>query len=147
VWLSLASASFGQTFYGSIVGSVNDATSGAVPQANVTLTNLGTAERRSMQTDSSGNYQFVNLVPGHYRVEIQKTGFKRLTREDLLSYPLVAISQGGEEEGAVSGFIVERGLARQSEMFNRDALNVAFADKDEAPRMRMSVAHSLAMPA
>jgi DNA-binding transcriptional LysR family regulator len=70
-----------------------------------------------------------------------------VTREDVLSYPLVAISQGGEEEGAVSGFIVERGLARQSEMFNRDALNAAFADKGEAPRVRMSVAHSLAMPA
>ena len=50
VWLLVASASFGQTFYGSIVGSVNDASAGAVPQAVVTLTNLATAERRSMQT-------------------------------------------------------------------------------------------------
>jgi DNA-binding transcriptional LysR family regulator len=70
-----------------------------------------------------------------------------LTRDDLLVHPMIAISQGGEEEGAVSGFIVERGLARQSEMFNRDALNRAFADADDMPRMRMSVAHSLAIPA
>jgi DNA-binding transcriptional LysR family regulator len=70
-----------------------------------------------------------------------------ITRDDLLSYPLVAISQGGEEEGAVGGFIVERGLARQSEMFNREAFNRAFANAVEAPRMRMSVAHSLAIPA
>ncbi|BCG00306.1 LysR family transcriptional regulator [Paraburkholderia sp. PGU19] len=70
-----------------------------------------------------------------------------ITRDDLLAYPLVAVSQGGEEEGAVSGFIVERGLARQSEMFNRDALNRAFADGTDVPRMRMSVAHSLAIPA
>jgi DNA-binding transcriptional LysR family regulator len=72
---------------------------------------------------------------------------RAVTRDDLLAYPLVAISQGGEEEGAVSGFIVERGLARQSEMFNRDALNRAFADRGDVPRMRMSVAHSLAIPA
>jgi DNA-binding transcriptional LysR family regulator len=72
---------------------------------------------------------------------------RAITRGDLLAYPLVAISQGGEEEGAVSGFIVERGLARQSEMFNRDALNRAFADSADMPRMRMSVAHSLAIPA
>ncbi|GJH33655.1 LysR family transcriptional regulator [Paraburkholderia hospita] len=72
---------------------------------------------------------------------------RTVTRDDLLAYPLVAISQGGEEEGAVSGFIVERGLARQSEMFNRDALNRAFADRGDVPRMRMSVAHSLAIPA
>ncbi|MEM5371164.1 LysR substrate-binding domain-containing protein [Paraburkholderia azotifigens] len=70
-----------------------------------------------------------------------------ITRDDLLAHPLIAISQGGEEEGAVSGFIVERGLARQSEMFNRDALNRAFAHAAEMPRMRMSVAHSLAIPA
>jgi DNA-binding transcriptional LysR family regulator len=72
---------------------------------------------------------------------------RQVTRDDLLAYPLVAISQGGEEEGAVSGFIVERGLARQSEMFHRDALDRAFADADTPPRMRMSVAHSLAIPA
>jgi len=70
-----------------------------------------------------------------------------ITREDLLTYPLVAISQGGEEEGAVSGFIVERGLARQSEMFDRAALNRAFADSADMPRMRMAVAHSLVIPA
>jgi DNA-binding transcriptional LysR family regulator len=72
---------------------------------------------------------------------------RAVTRDDLLAYPLVAISQGGEEEGAVSGFIVERGLARQSEMFDREALDRGFAGSDEAPRVRMAVAHSLAIPA
>jgi len=70
-----------------------------------------------------------------------------LTQADLLAYPLVAVSQGGAEEGAVSGFILERGLARQSEMFDRDAINRAFANAREMPRLRVSVAHSLAIPA
>lgn len=35
-----------------------------------------------------------------------------ITRENFLAHPLIAISQGGEEEGALGGFIVERGLAR-----------------------------------
>jgi DNA-binding transcriptional LysR family regulator len=70
-----------------------------------------------------------------------------VTREDLIKFPLVTISQGGEEEGAVSGFIVERGLARQSEMFDRSALKRAFSDSVEVPRVRMSVAHALAVPA
>ena len=47
VWLALAATSFGQTFYGSIVGTVSDVSGGGVPQANVILTNLGTAERLS----------------------------------------------------------------------------------------------------
>src|SRR5260370_5943475 len=84
VWLLLAAAaSFGQTFYGSIVGSVRDASSGAVTQANVTLINLGTAERRSAPTDSSGNYQFVNLVPGQYKLEVEKAGFRRFSRDSI----------------------------------------------------------------
>jgi DNA-binding transcriptional LysR family regulator len=72
---------------------------------------------------------------------------RRIDREDLLNFPLAVISQGGEEEGAVDGFIVERGLARQSEMFDRIALERAFADLAEIPRVRMAVAHSLAIPA
>jgi Carboxypeptidase regulatory-like domain len=82
-WLLLAATSYGQTFYGSIVGTVNDASASAVPQATVTLTNLGTGERRTMQTDNLGEYQFVNLVPGNYKIDIEKTGFRRFSREPI----------------------------------------------------------------
>jgi hypothetical protein len=54
-----------------------------MPQANVTLLNLGTAERRVSQTDGSGNYQFVNLVPGQHRVEVEHSGFRRFVREPI----------------------------------------------------------------
>jgi hypothetical protein len=83
IWLLCAATCFGQTFYGSMVGSVTDASGSAVPQANVTLTNLGTAERRTMATDASGNYQFVNLVPGQYKIEVEMTGFRRMAREPI----------------------------------------------------------------
>ena len=39
------SSILGQTFYGSLVGTVSDASSSAMPQANVTLINLGTGEQ------------------------------------------------------------------------------------------------------
>jgi DNA-binding transcriptional LysR family regulator len=74
-------------------------------------------------------------------------GERDVTQEDLLTYPLVAISLGGQEEGALGGFIFERGLARQSEMFDRQALEDAFANFPTRPRLRVSVAHSLAIPA
>jgi hypothetical protein len=72
-----------QTFFGSIVGTVTDTSGAIVPGAGVTLTNTGTSERRAVQTDANGNYQFVNLVPGTYRLEIEATGFKRLTRDEV----------------------------------------------------------------
>jgi len=72
-----------QTFFGSVVGTVTDATGAAVPDASVTLINNGTSERRTGQTETSGAYRFVNLVPGAYRLEIEKTGFRRLTRDPI----------------------------------------------------------------
>jgi DNA-binding transcriptional LysR family regulator len=76
---------------------------------------------------------------------------RKLTLADLAKYPLVTLSVGGQEEGAVGGFIVERGLARQSEMFDRLALEEALAaSKAHAraqPRMRITVPHALAIPA
>jgi DNA-binding transcriptional LysR family regulator len=58
----------------------------------------------------------------------------------------VTVSLGGQEEGAVSGYIVERGLARQSEMFDRQALEDALAAIGRRPRYRVTVPHSLAVP-
>ena len=72
---------------------------------------------------------------------------RKLTLRDLAKYPLVTLSVGGEEEGAVGGFIVERGLARQSEMFDRHALEEALLGSKAVPRLRVTVPHSLAIPA
>lgn len=69
----------------------------------------------------------------------------RIGSADLLAHPLLALSLGGTEEGAVDGYIAERGLERQSEMFDRGALEQAVAPA--APRLRMLVPHALAVPA
>lgn len=65
---------------------------------------------------------------------------RSVTADDMAAYPLVAVSLGGAEEGAVDGFLSERGLARESEMFDRAAL-------PGAARLRMLVPHTLAVPA
>jgi hypothetical protein len=72
-----------QTFYGSIVGTATDASGASVPGTEVTLTNAATSDRRTAESNGDGNYEFVNLVPGHYRLEAQKAGFKRVTRDDI----------------------------------------------------------------
>jgi hypothetical protein len=73
-----------QTTYGSIVGTVTDASGASIPGAAVTLTNTGTSERKTAESGADGNYQFVNLVPGLYRVDIEKEGFKHNTREQIV---------------------------------------------------------------
>lgn len=81
--LAFAGSLKAQISYGSIVGTVTDSTNASVPGATVTLTNLATSEHRTQQTGTNGNYDFANLVPGNYRVDIEKTGFKRLTRGQI----------------------------------------------------------------
>lgn len=70
-----------QTFYGSIVGVVTDVSGAVVPGATVTITNIGTNDKRTATSDSSGNYQFVDLVPAVYRVEVSKENYKRFLRD------------------------------------------------------------------
>jgi hypothetical protein len=77
----LAISLFGQAFYGSIVGTVTDPSNAAVNGASVTLTNIGTDERHQTLTEVGGGYQFLNLIPGNYKVEVTLAGFKRAARE------------------------------------------------------------------
>lgn len=100
--LTFAAVAAGQTFYGSIVGSVADATGAPVPGATTTVISVGTSERRTQTTDASGNYQFVNLVPGRYRVEIERTGFKRLAREVTVEVQAAVRVDAALEVGDVS---------------------------------------------
>ena len=79
-----ASPIHAQTTFGSIVGTITDASGAPTPDAQVTLTNLDTSEKRVLSSSSEGLYQFVNLNPGRYRMEVQKTGFKRVTREPVV---------------------------------------------------------------
>jgi Carboxypeptidase regulatory-like domain len=73
----------GQSTYGSITGSVADPSGAAIPDAQVTLTNLGTAEKRTQSTGSDGLYSFVNLSTGQYRIDVEKQGFKHFTRQPV----------------------------------------------------------------
>ena len=72
-----------QSFYGSIVGTVTDASGAIIPGATVAVTNTGTSERVKVQTDAGGKYSIVNMVPADYKVEIEKAGFKRFAREHV----------------------------------------------------------------
>jgi hypothetical protein len=74
----------GQSTYGQITGSVTDPSGAAIAEARVTLTNLGTSEKRTQPTGTDGLYSFVNLIPGNYRLEVEKAGFKRITQEPVV---------------------------------------------------------------
>ncbi len=73
-----------QTTFGSITGTVTDATGAPAPGVQIALTNIDTADKREMATNNDGIYQFVNLTPGRYRVEAEKAGFKKFSRSPVV---------------------------------------------------------------
>src|SRR5580698_8083857 len=73
-----------QTTFGSVSGLVSDATGAPVPAVPVTLTNLTTGEKRVTATDGAGLYQFVNLIPGSYKIDVEKPGFRHFTRQPVI---------------------------------------------------------------
>jgi len=77
---SLASISFAQTTFGTVIGNVTDPSGAGIANAQVTLTNAGTNEKRTATANTDGLYQFVNVQPGQYTVEVAQSGFKRLVR-------------------------------------------------------------------
>ncbi|HSU33903.1 MAG TPA: carboxypeptidase regulatory-like domain-containing protein [Bryobacteraceae bacterium] len=79
--LSIGSA---QVSTGSILGTITDSSGAAVPGAQVTVTEINKGTTQQYTTDESGNYVAPFLVPGHYSVTVEKSGFKRATSQDNL---------------------------------------------------------------
>jgi DNA-binding transcriptional LysR family regulator len=71
---------------------------------------------------------------------------EQITVEHLAGQSWAIVSVGGQEEGAVNGYISERGLARQSDMFDRQSLEQALASIGHAPHYGLTLPHALALP-
>src|SRR5437660_9008145 len=72
----------GQTIFGRISGTVQDKSGAVVPNATVTVTNVGTNLVRTATTDGSGFYTLTNLPVGTYNVSAEQKGFKQALRSD-----------------------------------------------------------------
>lgn len=80
----LASTAAGQSFSGSILGIVRDASGAVVPQAAITVTNTGTNVRTEARSDAAGNYLVPNLPPGEYIMEVEAGGFKKFLQKGII---------------------------------------------------------------
>ena len=67
-----------QSTYGSISGTVTDASGAAVTGANITLTNASTSEKRTEISGDDGHFTFVNLFQGQYRIDVEKRRIQTL---------------------------------------------------------------------
>lgn len=96
--------SFAQsTVTGAIRGTVTDAQGAVVPNATVTITNIGTNQTQDITTDDDGGYRFSNLQPGVYSLKTTASGFAQFTQERVVV-----------EVGQVTPIEVQLGLTGQT---------------------------------
>ena len=74
-----------QSTYGSVLGTVTDASGAAVPGATVTVSNVGTNESRVAKSDAAGNFSVMNLQPATYKITVDAAGFKRFVRQVVVA--------------------------------------------------------------
>ena len=90
----------------SLRGVITDPSNAAVPSAVVTLTNTSSAATRQVVSSSTGEYSFLQMAPGNYKLRAEKPGFTVLVEDLVLQVNVPATAdlqlQLGHADQAVS---------------------------------------------
>jgi Carboxypeptidase regulatory-like domain len=84
---SLAGRSWGQgqgSSTGTITGTVTDSSGAVIPNAAVTVTNVGTNAAVQTATNQTGDFTVPYLVPAHYKVLVRASGFETGQVQNIL---------------------------------------------------------------
>ena len=78
-----AGVTFAQSTSSSIIGTVTDESGAAIPGASVAVTNVGTQQERTVETNERGDYAVTALDIGLYEVAATMEGFSRAVATDV----------------------------------------------------------------
>jgi len=73
-----------QSTNASLTGRITDPSKALIAGAGITVISAGTNARYEITSNESGEYYLTNLPPGLYRIEIEKTGFKKVIKPDVI---------------------------------------------------------------
>jgi len=77
------SPSHAQTVTGTIIGSVLDPSGALVANAQISLINEATGDKRDQRAGTDGGFVINAVFPGRYTIRVEAPGFKRLDRTGL----------------------------------------------------------------
>jgi len=83
ILLTQVSSSFSQTLYGSIVGTVSDASNAIIPGATITAKSKETGVTRTAISNAEGGFSISTIQGGIYAVEVRKEGFRVSRQENI----------------------------------------------------------------
>lgn len=86
IGLCLSTLLFAQEYRATITGKVTDPSGSPIPNADVTVTGIGTNFVTTSKTDPSGNYSVPFLSPGGYTVKISASGFITGVRDNIQAH-------------------------------------------------------------
>jgi Carboxypeptidase regulatory-like domain/TonB dependent receptor len=73
-----------QSTNASITGRLTDPSNALIVDAKIIAVSLGTNAHYETNTNDSGEYYLANLPPDSYRIEIEKPGFKKLIKPNMV---------------------------------------------------------------
>jgi hypothetical protein len=82
-------------FTSNVQGIVQDPSGAVVPKATVTISNNGTGDTRTATSDENGDFRFLSLAPGAYRLKVEASGYSvsetavTLLTEQNLNVPVI----------------------------------------------------------
>jgi len=79
----LVASALAQAVFGNIVGTVTDPSGAAVPNAKVTIKDVGKGINYSLVTNPTGNYAQTHLVVGNYEVRVEAPGFETSIQQNV----------------------------------------------------------------
>jgi hypothetical protein len=83
IFLFSATSVWPQAGTSSIGGTVTDPQGKPVPAAKLTITNVATNAKRSVQSTNTGSYLFDLITPGDYRLEVEAKGFSKTVLDNV----------------------------------------------------------------
>ena len=82
-FIACSARAFAQTTTGSVYGTVSDASGAVIPGTTVTAINQHTAAIKTTKSGATGDYTFVVLDPGDYKITGTMTGFQSQTQSGV----------------------------------------------------------------
>ncbi len=130
IWMSVVPCSLrAQVGTSDVLGTVTDSTGAVVVGANVTIKNLGTAEKRSATTSDKGEYLFSTLPNGNYTLTVEAKGFEAFI---IKSFPLSAGDRARYDAALKPGAATETVEVNEVNTLQTDSPEVASTVPDTA---------------